>query len=380
MNKDIKVTFYSNFLLHHQTPFCEAMVSRIGKNFHYVATTAIPAERAQMGYHDYTKESYAVNSYESEELYNYALELGRDSDVVILGDAPDVFIEERLKSGKLTFRYNERFFKQGKIRLLDPRVLIARYKNDIRYRKKNLHMLCASAYTAPDCRFIFSYPNRTYKWGYFTELKEYSDIEKMIDEKQTNSILWVSRLIKLKHPEIPIRVAKTLKEKNIPFTMDMVGEGVLLEKVKKLIAKYDLQGYIKLHGFMSPEMVREYMEKADLFLFTSDHNEGWGAVLTESMNSACAVVACKEIGSVPYLIEDGENGLIYNRRKKKDIVNKVISILENKDYKRKLQLNAYNTLRTTWNADVAAERFLNLVEDIQNGQEIRYKSGPCSRD
>ena len=32
------------------------------------------------------------------------------------------------------------------------------------------------------------------------------------------------------------------------------------------------------------------MEKADIFLFTSDRREGWGAVANEAMNSACALV------------------------------------------------------------------------------------------
>ena len=33
------------------------------------------------------------------------------------------------------------------------------------------------------------------------------------------------------------------------------------------------------------------MEQADIYLFTSDRNEGWGAVANEAMNSACAMVA-----------------------------------------------------------------------------------------
>ena len=70
----LKITFYSNFLNHHQTSFCEAMVKRLGENFHYVATVPVPEERLSMGYHDYTKESYAINAYESEEQYNKALE------------------------------------------------------------------------------------------------------------------------------------------------------------------------------------------------------------------------------------------------------------------------------------------------------------------
>ena len=48
------------------------------------------------------------------------------------------------------------------------------------------------------------------------------------------------------------------------------------------------------------------MEKSHIHLFTSNHLEGWGAVVNEAMNSGCAVVANREAGAVPYLIEHGK--------------------------------------------------------------------------
>ena len=159
------VTFFSNFLLHHQTPFCEAMVKRLGDGFKFVATEPIPKERLDMGYGDLSRTSYCVNAYENEEEYQKAMKLGDESDVVIIGSAPDEFIAKRLKENRLTVRYCERFFKQGRWRILDPRVLLSVYGQHTRYRRSNLYMLCASAYTAPDSRFIGAYPNKTYKWG-----------------------------------------------------------------------------------------------------------------------------------------------------------------------------------------------------------------------
>ena len=381
MKDNIKVTFFSNFLLHHQTPFCEAMVRLLGKDFTFVATEQIPEERLQMGYKDLSHSaSYAINAYESEENYQKALELGKNSDVVIIGSAPDVFIEERLKENKLTFRYYERFFKKGKWRIFDPRVLLAYYKLHVRYRKKNLHMLCASAYTAPDCRFISAYPNKTYKWGYFPPVTRYEDFEKVLEGKKKHSILWVARLIPLKHPEAPIEVARQLKAAGYNFQLNIIGVGPLREKLEKLIKKYALEDEVCLLGAMSPEAVREYMEESEIFLFTSDKNEGWGAVLNESMNSGCAVVASDAIGSVPYLLNDGENGLTYKSGKVKDLYKKVKWLLDNPDKRKEMGEKAYQTLVETWNAETAAERLLALIEDIQKGEEIRFVSGPCSRD
>ena len=60
MKNNFTVTFFSNFLLHHQTPFCEAMIKRIGDGFRFVATEPTPDERLNMGYRDYSDVSSAA--------------------------------------------------------------------------------------------------------------------------------------------------------------------------------------------------------------------------------------------------------------------------------------------------------------------------------
>lgn len=375
------ITFYSNFINEHQIPFCNSMYDKTSGLFRFVATESISAERLFMGFKDQSNEfPYVIKAYESDALYKEALRLGEESDVVILGDAPEEYIEKRLQKDKLTFRYNERFFKEGYWRLLDPRVLRAKYKNDIRYRNKNLYMLCASAYTASDCRLIHAYPQKTYKWGYFPEVKIYDSIEALIGWKHSASILWVGRLIGWKHPEDPVRLAERLKQEGYQFELNIVGEGEKKPYLLELIKSKKLESCVHIHGFMPPEQVREQMEKADIYLFTSDKNEGWGAVLNESMNAACAVVACKEIGSVPYLIEDGVNGFQYNRKKKNDLYYKVKRLLDDENLKHSVQKNAYKTMANMWNADIAAERLLKLINCLREGREAEFSAGPCSRD
>ena len=133
-------------------------------------------------------------------------------------------------------------------------------------------------------------------------------------------------------------------------------------------------------GAMSPEAVRDHMDAADIFLFTSDFNEGWGAVLNESMNSACAVVASHAIGSVPFLLEDGKNGYIYRNGDMNSLYERVVQLMDHPELREQLGREAYRTLADMWNADVAAERFIELAKALMDGKKADlFESGPCSK-
>jgi len=130
---------------------------------------------------------------------------------------------------------------------------------------------------------------------------------------------------------------------------------------------------------MKPEQVREHMEKSNIYLFTSDFNEGWGAVLNESMNSGCAVVASHAIGSVPFLIKNEKNGFIYKNGDIQDLYQYTKRLLDDRRLCVKLGREAYRTLAETWNAKVAAERFIQLAKGLLRDENVLFQDGPCSK-
>ena len=377
----MKVAFFSNYLTHHQIPFCEAMCKRKDIEFHFVSTMPMEDERKAGGWEIEVEYPYELKAYLSDECERQAMDLAKNSDVIIIGAAPERYVRHRMKhaDNKLTFRYSERIYKNGRWRALSPKSFILRFQTYFKYFNQPLYMLCASAYTASDLALSGTYLGRCYKWGYFPETKKYDDIANLIARKKPSSILWVARFIDWKHPEVAVDVIKKLKDNGYRVTLDMVGIGPLLEKVQKKIADNDLQNDIRILGSMSPERVRKKMEEAEIFLFTSDRNEGWGAVLNEAMNSGCAVVANKEIGSVPFLLKDGENGLIYNGNNVDEIYKKVKTLLDNVEFARSLGYKAYYSIIKKWNAESAADRLIKLIESGRFKKNNMFEDGPCSR-
>lgn len=374
------VTFISNYLSPHQLPFCEAMVALIGKNYNFIATTPTNSERLSMYPELNEIYPFVIMSYKSNEMMQKAKELANKSDVVIIGSAPDSFIEERLKKGKLTFKYSERLYKKGLSLKNFPRAFISSYIHHGRFQRYPIYMLCASAFTTYDLFIFGNYKGRTFKWGYFPEYKEY-DIDDLLRKKngQTVKILWVGRFLRWKHPELVLDVAKRLENENYQYNIQMIGDGEEFDRIKNMAFGLNLKQTIDFLGILRTNEVRKYMEEADVFLFTSDFNEGWGAVLNEAMNSGCAVVASHAIGAVPFLINHGENGLVYENGNKNDLCEKVLLLANHVELRRELGKNAYFTIKNKWNARIAAERILVLAENLLQGKLYIFDDGPCSR-
>ena len=59
-----------------------------------------------------TQYDFVLNATINEETFKQALKIANESDVVIIGSAPDCFIAQRLQENKLTFRFTERIFKK----------------------------------------------------------------------------------------------------------------------------------------------------------------------------------------------------------------------------------------------------------------------------
>ena len=346
----------------------------------FIANMPTPQQRKKLGYYDLNdKYDFVLKLYESEKNYEIAEKIVFDADIVIYGGVERDLVKRRLRRNKLTFRAFERIYKVEPKKKEMPRWFVRNFFANTVHSK--FYLLCEGAYVASDYARTATFLNKAYKWGYFPKINEYEDIVDVIKKKKKNSILWVGRLIDWKHPEIPLGVAKRLKADGYDFEINIIGTGALEYHCVAAIERLGLGDYVHMLGSMSPDEVRTHMENSEIFIFSSDRKEGWGAVLNEAMNSACAVVANEAIGSVPYLINDGINGLIYSKSGFDEAYEKVKYLIDNSEKREELGKNAYFTMLTEWNAKVAAERLLGLADELKKKKKcVLYQSGPCSQD
>lgn len=395
----MKLVFFCNYLNHHQVLVADAFYKILGDNYAFVATMPVDPALLKGGVdYSYTK-SYCIRAFEGGLLYERALCLAREAEVCVFGAEALVFAVERAKSGGkkdslLSFEIAERWLKRGFLNLASPRLLKWLFDYHRYYKKAGFYRLCASAFTKVDDRILHAYKNKWYKWGYFTKVDDgwpnFSNRDETltIEKDSLVRIMWCGRYLVWKHPELAVMMAKKLKEKGFQFCIDMYGdEGNAAkydavypkDRLKRLIDNLGVSDCVILKGNRPNQEVVQAMKQSSIFVFSSDKNEGWGAVANESMANGCVLVASDAIGSSPYLIKDGFNGFMFRSCDVDSLTEKVEWLLAHPAERMQMQKNAYSCMSELWSPQVAAENLLTLIDCLKNNMETSIQEGPCSK-
>lgn len=378
----MRIVFVSNFMNHYQITISDELYRLTNGEYFFVETTKLPESfKKNSGFVDFERD-YIIRAWIDENERQKAIELARDADVVIGSDGKGniPFIKERLREGKLTFDCSERPLKRGWINMFSPANVITQFYYHFFFYNKPYYKLCTSAYCANDVYQMHSFVGRCYKYGYFPKIEDIN-VNELLAAKTNHKhikIIWCARFIKWKHPEIPVLLGKELKKQGYDFEINMIGTGNLWSKISEMIKTEGLETYVHLTGPIPNNQVLQMMREHDIFLFTSDRNEGWGVVLNEAMGQACCPVASSEIGATPFLLKHKINGMIYKSGVFVSLVDGIKYLIDNPDKRIEMSKSAYKQVKELWCPEVAAERLYKLAETLGSKHTLNYSDGPLS--
>lgn len=398
----MEIVYFANFINHHQKPFSDELYKMPNVHYTFIEVEPMYNWLKQGGYSEFSNLPYVIRAWESEANKNKAKELAVRADVALFAghEVIEYAVIRSKLTNKLSFEVGERWLKRGLLNLLSPRLLKFQWFYHTIFFKKPYYRLCASAYAAGDEYFMHSFVERCYKWGYFTKINNLDIVSKGIPNNNISiarplRIMWCARFLKWKHPELPILMSKRLKEKGYMFVLDMYGSGKYLQNTCSLAKKLAVDDVVNFCGNAHNDEILSAMYEHDVFLFTSDQNEGWGAVINEAMSNFCVVVGSNKVGSVPFLIKDKINGLQFlgptkrsgffgkylkiDKQSLDSLTCQVEFIFNHPGKLDELSKAAYHTICNNWSPRNAAQNFLLLIEDLQNGKECSIIEGPCSK-
>ena len=368
----MKLVFYSLILNNHQANVADELWALTRQSYCFVELANLQAEHRKGDSHDYSDRPYLLQAWQSKENYSKAMKLAQTAECCVFSGVQALpFQKARMKRGLLSFDMSERWLKRGVLNLFSPAIL----KMVLAYHfggwgRKPLYKLCCSAFAAADQYKVGTYQGRCYKWGYFTRVEKV-DVEAF--------------------PGLPILMAHRLKNKGYRFILDMYGNGEYEIQTRQLAKELEVEDVVRFIGVKPNNELLDDMREHSIFLFTSDRNEGWGAVANESMSNGCVLVASDGIGSSPYLINDGQTGLLFTSPKQSSSFNrpdiaaldslcdKVEYLLANPRKWQDIQSRSTALMQELWNPHSAAERLLILINCLEEGKDTPFVEGPCSK-
>lgn len=139
-------------------------------------------------------------------------------------------------------------------------------------------------------------------------------------KKEETRVSFVGRLSEEKNPELFCQVAKHLTKLNHSFSFVIWGDGPLEERLKEMYSEY-----VQFRGF-EPNKETIY-DNTDILLLTSMF-ENCPMVILEAA-SYCIPCIAPAVGGIPEIVQNENNGILYNRHSISDVDKAIMTLLNN---------------------------------------------------
>ena len=173
---------------------------------------------------------------------------------------------------------------------------------------------------------------------------------------ETLKIIFVGRIIKSKGIYELIEACKLLSEKNIKYTLTIVGDGSERENIERNIRKYGLGNNVEIKGELPYKQVQSEYTKNDMLVNTS-YSEGFGLTSLEAIANNLIVVAT-DAGGTREIIP--RNKLIeLNQLSPEIIAQNIISSWNNWDKEQKEFAKIFNGAKKKFNIKDNIDRYIH---------------------
>jgi glycosyltransferase involved in cell wall biosynthesis len=209
------------------------------------------------------------------------------------------------------------------------------------------------------------------KWGYHKDIRVETTLvdKKLLEgvneafivdkfqqmEKKCN-LLFLSRIEKRKGIYELLEAYRKLfhdPKNNFSLTLSICGDGTSLKDVNQWIASEKLSG-VELKGFVSGSQKKAAFEDAHVFVFPS-YGEGMPNAVLEAMGFGLPVITTPVGGVVDFFVP-GKNGYFVSINNIQDMVEKIKTLLQDKDGMCAMALNNYRYAEKIFRSDKVAQR------------------------
>lgn len=178
------------------------------------------------------------------------------------------------------------------------------------------------------------------------------------------SVLFVGYVIRRKGLHVLISALSEIKKTRPRILLKVIGgsdKGYKIE-LNKLIRKYNLQQNVFFLGTKNSTFIAEELAKTTIFVLPSFFENSSNS-LAEAMVVGTPLIA-SDVGGVSSMVEDGQNGLLFEAGNEQDLAEKMLNLLDDNELMLKLSKNARERARKRHYPPYVSENTKNAYRKI----------------
>lgn len=180
------------------------------------------------------------------------------------------------------------------------------------------------------------------------------------------SILFLGRLVKVKGCDVLINSLPEVK-KNFPnIRYYIAGEGNQKDSLDCLASKLKVKDNIIFLGHITGSEKRNILKSVDICVFPSRY-ESFGIVALEAMACGKPIIA-SNVGGLPYIVIDGENGFLFKCNDSKQLSAKIIELLAHENLRIQMGELGKKMVINCFNWDLIVHEIYTVYEECLNEQ------------
>jgi glycosyltransferase involved in cell wall biosynthesis len=171
-------------------------------------------------------------------------------------------------------------------------------------------------------------------------------------------LLNVGRLVEIKGQDVLLNALARVRDRGVPFSLDIVGGGPLHDSLLALSQALGLGEQVRLHGAKVEAFVREQLEAADVFVLPS-RSEGLPVACIEALAVGTPTIATRIFG-IPELIDHGSSGILVAANDAEALADAICRAWADPDALQRYRVAGRHKVEADFDRDACTRQLLNI--------------------
>lgn len=173
-------------------------------------------------------------------------------------------------------------------------------------------------------------------------------------------LIFVGRLSEQKGVDILLEAISKVIKKERNLILKIVGDGHLRSSLEILTDKLGISNFVKFEG--EQQCLWYFYWNSDILIIPSRY-EGLPLVLLEGMSCGLPVIA-SNIPGHKEVIEDGVNGLLFEKENSNQLAEKIDFLIKNPEIALRMGRNGREKVICNYSLEIVSEKYVELFESI----------------